>query len=125
MRTMRKRPPKRNSNDPDYWLWKEPPPGQPCVVQDTLIEFWDLRGWCEGYQAIAGRPPSSDKYAAQRALVEALPLSYIKHCPNPCDLLLARKYLKKLRPSRGQRQDHPTTRLIMEVNNRLNAKGRK
>lgn len=108
----------RHYSDIEWWA-KEPPPGEPAKTPGARIEAWDLEDWVNGYRRLCGRRDSSPKYTAQRLHMEILPLSFIKKCRSFYWLEQARECCEDQAPPRGMREDHVTTRLIMEINNRI------
>lgn len=74
----------------------------------TNLTYSTLTEWISGWRELARRPASSKKYEQQQAHLDGLPDKFLIES----DLAELRGILTEVQPPKGQRADHPTTKLI-------------
>lgn len=98
---------------------KEPPPQTRKRTKNSKVSYQNLREWLKKLWKIQERWASRQADLVLRQHFEGLPLSYVRRCRDQDILEQVAQEIKEFRPPRGQRKDHFTTRLLMEVNNQI------
>lgn len=102
----------------ENWWMLEPPPGQAKKIIHTDVSFRSLADWLDVFHALDERPASSKKNADVQEHLISLPRSYIRDCRDIAIVIRAIQFVEEHQPPRGQRENHPTTAYLGELQRR-------